>query len=50
MKITLDIEKELIEFFRNNIDNSEPVEIMLVKMLRLLREILCLANDLKVKK
>lgn len=36
----IDIDDNLIEFFRNKIDNTMPVELLLVKMLKLLREIL----------
>lgn len=44
MKILLDIDEELLQFFRENIDDNEPAEIMLVKMLKLLRELLETAN------
>gem|GEM_PF-4905824 len=46
-KITLEIENDLITFFRKHIDDTEPVEVLLVKMLKLLRELLLVANEKK---
>jgi len=43
-KYTIEIDDEVIEFFRDMIDDSEPVEIMLPKMLKLLQEIIKTAN------
>ena len=40
----IDIDEELIKYFRNKIDDSESTEIMLPKLLKLLREILETAN------
>ena len=44
-KYTIEIEDELIKYFRENIDATEKTEIMLVKLLKLLREILETANS-----
>jgi len=40
----LEIENDLVKFFQDNIDNTQPVEILLVQMLKLFREMLLLAN------
>jgi len=39
-KFSIEVENDLIKFFRDNIDDTEPIEVLLVHMLRLLREIL----------
>lgn len=44
LKVILEIESELIEFFQKHIDDTEAVEVLLVKMLKLLREMLKMAN------
>ena len=40
----IDIEDDLVNFFKDNIDDSEPTESMLAKMLKFLRELLVTAN------
>lgn len=42
MKILIEVKNDLVKFFRNNVDNTEPIEVLLVNMLKLLREILTL--------
>lgn len=44
MKITIEIENSLIKFFKDYIDDTEPVEVMIPKMLNLLRELIRQAN------
>ena len=44
-KYTIEIDEELIRYFRKNVDDKETPEIMLVKLLKLLREILETANS-----
>ncbi len=43
-KFEIEVDSETIQFFRENIDDREPVEILLSKMLKLLKEILKAAN------
>jgi len=45
MKYMIDINYDLVEFFRKNVDDTEPVEVLLVKMLKLLRELLKLTHS-----
>ncbi len=40
MKVTLDLDNELIGFFKDYIDDTEPVEKLLENMLKLLRELI----------
>ena len=42
MKVLIEIKNDLVKFFRDNIDDTEHIEILLAKMLNLLREILTL--------
>jgi hypothetical protein len=39
-KYLIDVDCDLVDFFVSNIDDTERVEILLAKMLKLLREIL----------
>ena len=43
-KYTVDIDDELIGFFRKNVDDGEKTEVMIVKLLRLLKVFLELGN------
>lgn len=45
-KIFLEIDNDLIEFFQTHIDDTEPVEVLLHKMLKLLREMLKISNNI----
>ena len=36
----IDVDDELIKYFRKNVDDSESAEIMLSKLLKFLRELL----------
>jgi len=40
----IEAEEDLVNFFTENIDDTEPIEILLVRMLNLLQEMLKLAN------
>ena len=44
MKYELEIKEELVEFFAAKIDDTKPVEKMLVKMLKLLRVMLIMSD------
>ena len=39
-KVLMEIDNDLIEFFLEHIDDTEPVEVLLHKMLKLLKELL----------
>ncbi len=43
-RYTVEVEDNIINFFREKINNSESIEIMLSKMIKLLQEILIAAN------
>ena len=40
----LDIDDTLMKYFRDKVDDTEPAEIMIPKLLKLLRELLEAAN------
>lgn len=44
-KVLISVDDDLIKFFINKIDDTMPTEILLVKMLRLLRELIEIDND-----
>ena len=39
-KYLLEVEDDLIQYFKENVDDTQPTEVLLVQMLRFLREIL----------
>jgi len=49
MKYTIEVDKSLVAFFREKIDDTIPVEVLLSKMLGFLRELLILANENNMK-
>ena len=44
MKVLIEIEQDLVKFFRDNVDDTQPLDVLLVQMLKLLRELLTIAN------